>query len=151
MWVSWALPLWCFMRLSLCQHRLAWLLMMCNSANWLLALYSLSSSSSAPFSTGDQTQDSVHIRQALTTLLHYSYGLWNSHTVIIYIYGRVSMVFQLFPKCLLVLYILDFELFLKEWEKSMFTQTFWWQNSLDFHDPTFPVSYEISLLEDNGA
>lgn len=150
MWVSWALPSGALCACPSANTILPWLLMMCNSANWLLALYSLSSFS-APFSTGDQTQDSVHIRQALTTLLHYSYGFWNSHTVIIYIYGRVSMVFQLFPKCLLVLYILDFELFLKEWEKSMFTQTFWWQNPLDFHDPTFPVSYEISLLEDNGA
>lgn len=49
----------------------------------------------------------VHIRQALTTLLRYSYGFWNSHMVIICIYGRVSMVFQLFPKCLFVLCIID--------------------------------------------
>lgn len=50
---------------------------------------------------------------------HYSPPLfvWNSHMVIIYIYGRVSMVFQLFSKCLFVLCIIDFGLFLKEWEK----------------------------------
>lgn len=108
----------------------------------------LSPSPPLPSSTEDQTQGSMHIRQALSPLLLYSYGFWNSYMVIVHIYGRVSMVFQLFPKCLFVLYIIKFELFLEEWGKVCLLRLS--GGKPHFQDTTFPVSYEISLLEDNG-
>jgi hypothetical protein len=125
---------------------------MCISANWFHPLFSVSLSSLPPSlsSTVDQTQGPLHIKQALVPLVLYYYGFWNSNVVIVHIYRRASMAFQLFLRCLFVLYILnfqDFKLYLEEWGKVCLLKLSSGKTHLTFRIPSFQVVMKFHCLK----